>query len=210
MLHKISVVVAAAFVVASVSAVTCPPPGFNTEGAINGGFDVNWYANGTWFVQQQMPISYLPVGFTYCVSATYTLKTTKPWNYDVAVLNAAENSSGQTPKGPKGICGKVVNATEGKLEVAPCFLPPILSGPYWVVDFSVEDGWALVSGGPPKIESNGACKTGTGTNDSGLWIFTRMQRRNQVVVDNIRTLAQKKGFDVSVLADVNQTGCKGF
>ena len=36
----------------------CPPEGFDTQGALEGGFNVNWYANGTWFIQQQMPIIY--------------------------------------------------------------------------------------------------------------------------------------------------------
>lgn len=24
----------------------CPPPGFDTQGALDGGFDIKWYANG--------------------------------------------------------------------------------------------------------------------------------------------------------------------
>eukprot|EP00040_Diaphanoeca_grandis_P039159 m.258290 g.258290 ORF g.258290 m.258290 type:complete len:213 (+) comp36392_c0_seq1:101-739(+) len=187
---------------------SCPPPGFDTAGALRGGFDVNWYANGTWYIQQQMPISYLPPDFTYCVAATYKEETSPVWKYDVAVHNHAENSTGQQRAGTKDICGKIVNATAGKLEVAPCFLPPSLAGPYWVVDFSVEEGWALVSGGPPMNTGEGGyCKTGTGTNDSGLWIFTRMQRRDQIKVEKVRAIAQAKGFDLSVLIDVNQSHC---
>jgi hypothetical protein len=69
-------------------------------------------------------------------------------------------------------------------------------------------GWALVSGGPPTIDGdNGKCKTGTGINGSGLWIFTRQQLRDDAVVNKVRFLADSLGFDLSVLQDVDQTTC---
>lgn len=192
------------------AAAFCPPTGFDTQGALLGGFDLDWYANGTWHVQQQMVVEYLPKGYTHCVAATYTIHApTKVYGYQVQVHNHAENAAGEQPSGPKDICGKVVNKTAGKLEVAPCFLPSQLSGPYWIVAFDVVDGWALVSGGPPKNPSgNGTCKTGTGVNGSGLWIFTRMQTRNEAVIQKVRSIALAKGFDLSVLQDINQTSCK--
>jgi len=188
---------------------SCPPAGFDTQGDLAGGFDINWYANGTWYVQQQMPISYLPKGFNYCVAATYTIHKPTLLGYTVQVHNHAENQAGEEPSGPKDICGKVVNATGGKLAVAPCFIPSELSGPYWVVAFSVEEGWALVSGGPPTLPGlhQGTCKTGTGVNGSGLWIFTRQQVRDEAVVGKVRGLAMQKGFDLSVLRDVTQSNC---
>eukprot|EP00729_Bicosta_minor_P025410 gene25410-20109_t len=130
----------------------CPPPGFDTQGALDGGFDIKWYASGTWYIQQQMPIVYLPNGYNYCVAATYSIKTAPTaLGYDLSILNHAENAAGEQPSGPKTLCGKVVNATAGKAEVAPCFLPAALSGPYWIVAFDQKGGWALVSGGPPTI-----------------------------------------------------------
>lgn len=118
-----------------------------------------------------------------------------------------KNAQGQEPSGNQDICAAVVNATAGKLEVAPCFLPKALSGPYWVVAFSKEDGWALVSGGPPTIPSGTGCKTGDGVNGSGLWIFTRFQERNETTLDKVRAIAVAKGFDLSVLNDCTQTNC---
>ena len=41
----------------------------------------------------------------------------------------------------------MVDKSRGKLEVAPCFLPTALAGPYWVLDYSEEEGYALISGG---------------------------------------------------------------
>jgi hypothetical protein len=63
----------AALVSLGFAGAVCPPEGFETQGALSGGFDIQWYANGTWYIQQQMPIIYLPKNYTYCVSATYSL-----------------------------------------------------------------------------------------------------------------------------------------
>jgi lipocalin len=79
-------------------------------------------------------------------------------------------------------------------EVAPCFLPSSFAGPYWIVAFSVQEGWALVSGGPPTLPGvNGTCRTGSGVNGSGLWIFTRQQRRDDAIVTKVRSIATRKG-----------------
>ena len=97
---------------------------------------------------------------------------------------------------------------KSKLKVAPCFLPKIFSGDYWVVAYDEGEGYALVSGGQPtKQGQNGLCTTGTGTNGSGLWIFTRKQERDEALVTKVRSIATDKGFDISVLNDVDQTNC---
>merc|ERR1719222_72236 len=93
--------------------------------------------------------------------------------YNIIVANHAENKDGKSLGPITTICAKVVNETAGKLEVSPCFLPTFLAGPYWIVAFDKEEGWALVSGGAPKNRGMNGCRTGTGTNGSGLWIFTR-------------------------------------
>lgn len=86
------------------------------------------------------------------------------------------------------------------LQVAPCFLPTGLAGAYWVVAFDVDEAWALVSGGAPTHPgTNGTCRTGTGVNGSGLWIFTRRQQRDPSIVSKVRAVASAKGFDLSVL-----------
>lgn len=93
------------------------------------------------------------------------------------------------------------------MQVAPCFIPKSLSGPYWVVNFSVEEDWALVSGGPPNLVSGKGCKTGSGENDSGLWIFTRAQHPSLQLLDRILALASARGFDTSVLDRIDHSGC---
>ena len=50
----------------------------------------------------------------------------------------------------------MVDKSRGKLEVAPCFLPTALAGPYWVLDYSEEEGYALISGGGRFVETKGS------------------------------------------------------
>merc|ERR1712146_770808 len=100
---------------------------------------------------------------------------------------------------------------DARLRVGLCALPRIngvTTGPYWIVAYDEVKGYALVSGGQPTIPtSNGLCKTGSGVNNSGLWIFTREQQRNDDLVNEVRAIAKSKGFDLSVLKDVDQSNC---
>jgi lipocalin len=186
----------------------CPPPGFDTQGVLEGGFDLKWYTSAKWYAQAQMVISYLPEEYLHCVTAEYTLLDEPTFlGYNVKVANHAENKDGKALGPLTEICAKVVDENAGKLEVSPCFLPTFLAGPYWIEAFDQEAGWALVSGGPPKNQGTNGCKTGTGTNNSGLWIFTRKQERDDALVQKIKGVAEAKGFDVSVLRDTDQTNC---
>merc|ERR1719220_2539895 len=65
-----------------------------------------------------------------------------------------------------------------------------------------------LSGGQPSTKTSGGCRTGSGVNGAGLWIFTRQQQRDEQLVQKVRRIAATQGFDLSVLNDVNQTGCK--
>merc|ERR1719350_354078 len=104
-------------------------------------------------------------------------------------------------------CAKIVNASRGKPSVGMCFLPTLLSGPYWVYLHNQAGGYAAVGGGPPTHEFPGGCRTGTGKIGGGLWIFTRAQQRNEASVQVVRGELKSQGFDLEALKDVNQTGC---
>lgn len=190
-------------------AVQCPPSGFDTQAATNRDFDLQWYTKDKWYIQQQMVISYLPEDYFYCVTAEYTILD-KPslFGYNIEVKNHAENAEGKALGPLTTICAKTVDEKEGKLAVSPCFLPTILAGKYWIVAYDKEEDWALVSGGPPTVEgTEGGCKTGTGTNNSGMWIFTRKQRRDDAIIQKVRSLAKSLGYDISVLKDVDHSKC---
>lgn len=187
------------------SSDNCPPAGFHSATS----FDLAKYASRPWFIQQQAETLYLPEKENYCVSARYTVLQKKTLlGYDVKVRNVAYEKDGKIHDSGDLIYAKIVDANTGKLEVAPSFLPSTFAGDYWVIDYSEEEGYALISGGAPKVTGkDGLCRTGKGVNQAGLWIFTRQQTRNDVLVQKVRGIAQKMGFDLTVLNDVDQSNC---
>lgn len=194
---------------ANLSVRECPPKGFDTQGALEGGtFNLTWYTEARWHIQMQMPTSYLPSSFERCVTAEYEmLAAATLLGYNIKVHNHAENGDGKALGPLTTICSKVLDASEGKAVVSPCFLPSFLAGAYWVVAFSVTEEWAVVSGGPPTIATPTGCKTGAGVNGSGLWIFTRQRQPPPATIDTALAAALAKGFDVSVLDVIDQSNC---
>lgn len=181
-------------------------------------FDLDAYVSAPWFVHQQAVNSYSPLEQNFCVVAEYEIKE-KPsfWGYTVTVNNSAQNEQGRE-FGAELCAYQTEGEDVGKLAVAPCFLPKIWSGDYWVVAYEETDevagteGYALISGGqptipPPEGSDLTGCRTGDGTNQSGLWIFSRSPERNEDLITTVRDIAVAKGFDVSVLNDVDQTSC---
>merc|ERR1719424_2211059 len=69
------------------------------------------------------------------------------------------------------------------------------------------DKICAASAGQPTIDTGDGCKSGSGTNNSGLWVFTRGQERDDALVEKVRGLAKDQGFDLSVLRDVDQSAC---
>ena len=178
-----------------------------------------------------MENSYTPLDQNYCVSAKYRLKEgpSFPWGYRVEVTNVAQDEDGNTSGG--NLCADFRDDDPSKLNVAPCFIPQLWSGPYWVVAYNETAGYALVSGGQPdqvvpdetgcdgsssidygsssSSSSYACCRTGTGINGSGLWIFSRSRDRDETLISTVRDIAKDAGFATSVLFDVNQTSCDG-
>eukprot|EP00929_Paragymnodinium_shiwhaense_P086301 TRINITY_DN4680_c0_g3_i1.p1 TRINITY_DN4680_c0_g3~~TRINITY_DN4680_c0_g3_i1.p1 ORF type:complete len:884 (-),score=81.41 TRINITY_DN4680_c0_g3_i1:328-2916(-) len=191
---------------ASLVGARCPPEHFDSIAS----FDLYNYAARKWYVQQQAPTGYNPASQNYCAYAEYTLRD-KPTSlgYDVDVHNYAEEKDGTVHDTGSLLKAKIVDERRGKLLVAAFSVPPKLAGPYWVIDYSEHEGYALVSGGPPKVEGYyGKCKNGGGTNGAGLWILTRRQARDSFLVKKVRSIAESKGFDLSVLHDVYQENCR--
>lgn len=183
---------------------TCPPAGFENETVKD--FNLDSFIAHRWHIQQQMEVPYLPKSQNRCVYAEYAKRSGGIWGYEVGVHNHAEEVEAPYVVHDSGtkICAKIVDQSRGKFVVGPCFLPSVLAGDYWVIDFSDAEGYALVSGGPPTNSAPGGCRTGSGVNGSGLWIFTRQQARDQALVDKVRGIAAGKGFDLTVLNDIDQ------
>jgi hypothetical protein len=108
----------------------------------------------------------------------------------------------------------------------PFFLADIIMntpsyGPYWIIDGGLvgpdnalmpSDGsrydWAIISGGPPTHDgAGGLCKTGSGINKSGLWLFSRAPVVPAAVTKALMARAVTHGFDVSVLKLTAQANC---
>eukprot|EP00584_Thalassiosira_punctigera_P006744 CAMPEP_0172541606 /NCGR_PEP_ID=MMETSP1067-20121228/12386_1 /TAXON_ID=265564 ORGANISM="Thalassiosira punctigera, Strain Tpunct2005C2" /NCGR_SAMPLE_ID=MMETSP1067 /ASSEMBLY_ACC=CAM_ASM_000444 /LENGTH=226 /DNA_ID=CAMNT_0013327675 /DNA_START=142 /DNA_END=819 /DNA_ORIENTATION=+ len=171
-------------------------------------FDVEAYASAKWYIHQQAAVGYLPTSRNFCTTAEYTVRDRPTLlGYTIDVLNSDQNANGDARAG--NLCAYIPDPSiPSKLAVAPCFLPCFAAGPYWVVDYDEGEGYALISGGQPVyVGENGKCKGGTGVNNSGLWIFSRSQTRNQTLIDNVRQIALDAGFDLSVLNDVDQSSC---
>jgi lipocalin len=191
------------------AAGACPPEDFSSITD----FDLDGYISKRWYIQQVMETSYLPKSHNWCVYAEYQrLPKKSPNGYEVGVHNYAEEADGTIHdsnidiKG--GIMAKIVDEKTGKLTVAPNFLPTFLAGPYWVIAYDEAEGYSLVSGGAPKKDGEaGLCKTGSGVNDAGLWIFTRAQKTDEKLVAKVREIAMNKGFDLSVLRQVDHSNC---
>jgi lipocalin len=187
----------------AVATPVCPPLQYDTVD----NFDLKAYVSARWYFQLASPVQYLPTSENFCLQAHYTLKKSRTLlGYDIDVHNYAEEKSGTVHSA--NICARILDANRGKLEVAPCFLPAFLGGPYFVVAYNETEGYALISGGPPNEPTANGCKTGDGINNAGLWIATRKQQRDEQLVEKVRNIAVSKGFDVSVLNDVDQTNCK--
>jgi len=175
-------------------------------------FDLKSFTSKRWHVHQQAPTQYLPIERNYCVYADYRIleQKTFPWRYEVSVYNHAADREGEEYGGP--LCAFVEDPKDNaKLKVAPCFLPKFVAGPYWVLAYDEGKGYALVTGGQPNVRSeNGLCTTGTGTYDSGIWIFLRSLERDDALIEEARAVASKFELDLSVLNDVDQTNCSRY
>jgi lipocalin len=152
---------------------------------------------------------YLPKEQNWCVYAEYERMDKKSfWGYEVQVHNYAQEEDGTPHDSGDKICAASADDSDAaKLEVSLCLLPKLTAGPYWVLEYNEAEGYALVSGGQPTIDTGDGCKSGSGTNNSGLWVFTRGQERDDALVEKVRGLAKDQGFDLSVLRDVDQSAC---
>jgi len=190
--------------------------------SVQSGFNLTEFVEGgKWFIQQQMSVLYLPASQDYCVTAAYSFTDASKTTVHVHNYANGDRVNGKVYDSDKnvgilgGICADLKDpAHPAKLSVGPCNLPswlPGARGPYWVLAAGPSPEnyeWALISGGQPTHRAAGGCRTGTGVNDSGLWIFTRKAERDDAVVAKLRGIAQDMGFDLSVLNDVQQAGCE--
>jgi len=168
------------------------------------GVNLTEFISKPWFAQEQMPTLYSPENELYCVAAEYKQRAEPTRNgYTIDVLNTAQTEDGE--KNQAKLCAFQTDPNDSaKLAVAPCFLPKVAAGPYWILLYKEVAGLAIISVGQPDIPTeDGMCMS------RGLWIFTRdpNPENKQSLVDFARKYIAEQGFDVSVLLPVSQTNC---
>merc|ERR1712137_101727 len=180
----------------------CPPV------SVQENFNVEEYVRAPWYIQRQQNVQYLPPNENYCTRANYSLVDST----HVSVFNYANSNQVNGHVNGGYLCAVISNVTEpAKLAVGPCQLSDKFYGPYWVVAAGPSSDhyeWALISGGQPTHQTIHGCTCGTGTNGSGLWVFSRSQVASQDEINQVVSIAQTKGFDITILAPVIQEGCK--
>jgi lipocalin len=194
-------------------AAECPPPGFNSVPMED--FDFQAYIAKPWYIQEQIPVLYQRQNQLYCVRAAYKQldnDLVQVYNY---ANNDAVNGPPQVTKSFFRLLGKIPNLEDpSKLKVGiglPFFNEPLFPGPYWVVAIdttnTTDPQWAIVVGGPPDKESNGACLfQSSGFNADGFWLFSRKPEDPENTA-LMREKAEELGLDVSALLPVEQAGC---
>jgi len=193
--------------------VECPPKGFDSVPKED--FDFQAYISKPWYIQEQIPVQYQTVDQLYCVRAAYKQledDLVQVYNY---ANNGAVNGPPQVTNDNFRLLGKIPDLDDpSKLEVGigrPLSNEPLLPGPYWVVAIDTKDTsdpqWAIVVGGPPDKESNGACLfESEGFNADGFWLFSRKPQDPENTA-LMREKAEELGLDVSALLPVEQAGC---
>ena len=179
------------------------------------------YIRATWYIQQQQVTGYQPRETLYCVAQTLNESNRTVPFYDgpvISVFNYGRiNGVNGTLENPNNytLCARQPNSSNpAEIINAPCFLPNVLAGPYWVLaagPSSYNYSWAIVSGGPPTVRyADGNCSTKlTGTNGAGLWLFTRepFGEIADMFVNKMRLILRNIGYTTSLLINVTQRGC---
>ena len=193
----------------------CP----NVELQKNPPVNLTEYTRSTWYVQQQQVNGYQRKEDLFCVAATYNRDNNSKVPFFKGTVLSVYNygnfnkTNGLSLNNSTVLCARQPNASEPeKLLVAPCFLPNILGGPYWILAAGPSPqmyDWVVVIGGQPSVRvSNTTCTTKlNGINNSGLWIFSRDRILDNSTLSMVRDLITSKNVSTDKLLHVNQTGC---
>ena len=198
----------------------CPSVQLQTNPPVN----ISEYMRKSWYIQQQQVNGYQSENDLFCVVATYNIdKNSKVPFFSGQVLSVYNYANtGKVNGVPTGyflnntnaiLCARERdNNNPEKLSVAPCFLPNVLSGPYWIVYAGPTTDnykWAIVSGGQPSVRvDNYTCTTKeSGVNNSGLWIFSREQVISNDELMYLRNILLAKNISTEKLLNVPQNNC---
>jgi len=183
------------------------------------GFNTSEYLRASWYVQQQQVTGYQPKENLYCVVQTLNVEGAKVPFYSGVVTTVYNFATAGKVNGPPQntanetkLCARQPNdRVRAAIINAPCFLPNLLAGDYWVVAIGPSPAsyeWAIISAGQPTVQYKDGCTTKTtGTNGAGLWLFTRDAMPSKDVVPMMRQQLVTMGYTLDQLIDVPQQGC---
>jgi len=188
--------------------------------------DLNEFVRASWYVQEQQVAPYQPADSLYCVVATYDLEGASVPFYWGTVISVYNHNNNGRVNGPPNftppnrvtpLCARDDDAANGKLKVAPCFLPNFLTGPYWVIattsDSTGKYTGAAVIGGNPSLELSDGCTTPEDSSGSlvgggtGLWLFAREPMASPLIVADLKRQIKNLGVATSKLIPVVQGNC---
>jgi lipocalin len=181
-------------------------------------FNLTEYIKEKWYIQLQQETPYLPKDVNYCVTAQYNIINKKILFYDGIVLGVHNNARINGINGSElnafnnTLCARIPNrSTQSKLLVAPCFLPNIVAGDYWVIAAGPQENnyeWAIVLGGNPTVKLDDGCTTKTDRiNNSGFWFFTREINPSNSIIEKMKNISSEKGLSLKLMNKVVQDGC---
>lgn len=145
-------------------------------------FDYDTYASKPWYIQSQMVTRIATPSDFFCVRARFRLLDEPLNGYSIGVLAEKREDSVTGVLTVNDLCSFSDPSDPAKLVLSRCDVPSEEAGDYWIVRYNEEAGYAIISGGQPTIPSgrgDGLCQTGTGVTQSGLYIFTREQKKRR-------------------------------
>lgn len=180
--------------------------------------NITEYIRKTWYVQKQQINGYQNENDLNCVLATYNIDNHSKVPFFqgkvLSVYNYANQDkvNGFIENNSTILCARIKNNSEPeKILVAPCFLPNIFGGPYWILYVGPNSSnydISIVIGGQPTVKYNNTCTTKEyGINNSGLWILSRDRKLKQDKIDYLLDILKKKNITIDRLKDVNHTSC---
>ena len=185
----------------------CPPV------ATQGDFNLDEWIRASWYIQQQQLNDFQQPDDLFCVMATYEAEGREVPGFDGTVISVynyanrgAVNGPGTDPE-QEPLCARLIDPSEPSNSIvnAPCFLPNLLGGPYWVVAAGPSPErytWGVLSGGQPGVPgADGGCSN-TEEGQSGFWLFSRTPIISEADLEDIRTVARMNGFSLDLLRTV--------
>lgn len=181
------------------------------------------FIRASWYVQEQQPTKYQKANALFCVTATYNLgkqegKKVPFFSGTVLAVHNYDNVGGvgmpsDNANNKTVLCGRQPDAKDpSKLLVAPCFLPNLLAGDYWVLGAGPSSNnyeWTVISGGQPTEQYDDGCTTKVNAiNGAGLWIFSRDPIMSELNMAAAKAVLKSQGYSLSQLVKVPQEGCK--